>query len=53
MNLKKPNRLHKHGGRAMKDQQRSSLKSNQKVEVFEYEGRIEYVPIQPMKNLRG
>jgi hypothetical protein len=67
--LTKPNRLnkhkdkkssgcglckpHKHGGRAMQDKKRLILKASQKVEVLEYDGRLHYIPIEPMKNLRG
>ena len=29
------------------------LKAGQKVEMLEYDNRIELIPIQPIKNLRG
>ncbi len=29
------------------------LKAGQKVEILEYDNRIELIPIQPMKSLRG
>jgi AbrB family looped-hinge helix DNA binding protein len=29
------------------------LKSGQKVEILQYEGRMEMIPIQPLKDLRG
>ena len=29
------------------------LKPGQKVEMLEYDNRIELIPIQPIKNLRG
>lgn len=29
------------------------LKPGQKVQAFEYEGRVEFVPIRPAKALRG
>ncbi len=29
------------------------ISPGQKVQVFEYEGRVEFVPVQPARQLRG
>lgn len=29
------------------------IRPGQKIEVLSYEGRLEFVPVQPMKRLRG
>ena len=29
------------------------ITAGQKVQVFEYEGRVEFVPVQPARKLRG
>lgn len=29
------------------------LEPGQKMQVFEYEGRVEFVPVRPAKDLRG
>ena len=33
--------------------ERLGLKPGQKVEIFMYDGRVELVPIRPMKEMRG
>jgi AbrB family looped-hinge helix DNA binding protein len=29
------------------------IKAGQKVQVLEYEGRVEFIPVQPARKLRG
>ena len=29
------------------------IKPGQKIQILEYEGRLEFIPVQPMKTMRG